>query len=285
MNNIQTRGHRALNLKDFNGSNLPERIGSLNLALPNERQYVLRMLIKRPFEEMQVPDELKWCQPMIDVCLKAQEERGIRHPFLYITVRHGEVTTKTDDAWHVDGFSQTVTHLPEQNYIWCSHSPTEVAIQPIHFPSDFDSNRHNIHDFFSHVLNDDTPILKVNSKTVYAMDPYVIHRRPKVKEGMVRCFIRLSFTPIEINDINNAQNHNLPTNYKRDGRVDFRDKLVSYHSERMLTLIKGCKEITEVLSNPRLLNITKDYLIGELCVIADELAVLTETKKINLENK
>lgn len=231
MNNIKERGHRALNLRDFNAINIPEHIGEVQLEPPSERQYILRMLIKRPFEEMQVPDELKWCQPMIDMALKAQEERGIRQPFLYLTVRHGVVSTKTDDEWHVDGFSQTITHLPEQNYLWCSHTPTEVALKSIDFPIDFDSSKHNIHDYFANVIDENTFIITVNPKTVYAMDPYVIHRRPKIENNVVRTFVRLSFTPIEIIDVNNTFNPNMPTNYKRDGRVDFRDKLVSYHKK------------------------------------------------------
>ncbi len=274
MSRIKERGLRALNLKDYNSENIPEYIGQLKLTPPSERQYVLRILIKRPFEDLQVPKDLKWCQPMIDMALKAQELYGLRQPFLYLTVRHGKVTSTTDDVWHVDGFSQTITHLPEQNYIWCSHTPTEVALKPINFPLDFDSNRHNIHDFFDKVINDQTKIITVDSETVYAMDPYVIHRRPKIESGTVRTFVRLSFTPIEINDLNNTFNPQMPTNYKRDGRVDFRNKLISYHEDRYFLLNNMFNFITKNLENPNITPIEIDYLTSHLNLILEELEEL-----------
>jgi len=40
----------------------------------------------------------------------------------------------------------------------------------------------------------------------------------------------VSFTPIEIDDLNNTENHLLPTNYKRDG-VKFRNTLKDFDSE------------------------------------------------------
>jgi hypothetical protein len=94
----------AINLKQFNQLNEPLEVGSLDLTTPENRQYILRMLIKRPFEELAIPDYLLWTKPLIDLAFINQEKLGVRHPFCYITVRHGFVTTKTDDSWHVDGF-------------------------------------------------------------------------------------------------------------------------------------------------------------------------------------
>ena len=62
------------------------------------------------------------------------------------------------------------------------------------------------------------------------MDPYVPHRRPASTQGEMRCFVRVSFTPIEINDVNNAQNPLIPRNYTRDG-VEIRNQLVDYYEQ------------------------------------------------------
>lgn len=67
------------------------------------------------------------------------------------------------------------------------------------------------------------------------MDLYVIHRRPKLNSSKIeRCFIRLSFTPIEIKDINNTLNPLIPQSYKTYGVVEFRDKLEYYDKKELL---------------------------------------------------
>ena len=68
----------------------------------------------------------------------------------------------------------------------------------------------------------------MKAKRVYGFDPYVVHRRPDGTNGMNRCFIRLSYTPIEIEDVNNTYNPLLHTDYKRDGIKEMRNKLVDY---------------------------------------------------------
>jgi hypothetical protein len=224
---IENRLKTALNLKQFNQLNEPFEIGSLILTPPDTRQYVLRMLIKRPFNELSIPEHLIWVKPLVDLAFANQAKFDVRHPFCYLTVRHGFVTSKTDDVWHVDGFSLQFSHLPEQNYIWASHTPTEYVTKKISFPNDFDSFKHNIHLYFDDVISEQDEIKTIKPKTVYCMDPYVIHRRPKVQH-IERTFIRVSFTPIEISDINNTFNPLMPTNCNRDGIKEFRNNLIRY---------------------------------------------------------
>lgn len=225
---IKERGLRAINLHDFNSENYPELVGPVNLDTPNERQYILRCLIKKSFCDLLLPTSLEWTKPLVELALYNQEKvLNIKQPFCYITVRHGIVDSETDDIWHVDGFSTSITHLPEQNYIWTDVEPTEYYVQAIDFPQDFDPAIHNIHSY----INDYTKPKEIKTlveKTLYCMDPYVIHRRPPLTEGMQRTFIRISFTPIEIDDVNNTQNPLLPREYSRDGVKAFRNKLKNY---------------------------------------------------------
>lgn len=176
------------------------------------------------FGEYVIPKELEWVRPLIELCDSNQKLIGIRQPFVYITIRSGLVESVTDDLWHVDGFSQNITHLPEQNYIWSNNYPTEYVTKLFDFPIDFNGLKHNIHLFFQDNI-DDKDILLMNKNTIYCLDPYVIHRRSPISNNKNRCFIRLSYTPIEIEDINNTINPLLFTNYKRDGVKDIRNKL------------------------------------------------------------
>lgn len=225
------RSVQALNLKQYGEENQPFRLGEMKDVLcPYSRQYVLRCLVSKPFEVNRIPTELKWLAKLYTLCdMFNRNIVGIKQPFAYITVRHGLVESTTDDEWHVDGFSTTITHLPEQNYIWTNVHPTEYIRKPFYFPHSFDPQRHNIHNFFQDNINESTKIWTMEENNIYCIDPYIVHRRPQIPEGTVRTFVRISFTPIEIIDTNNTVNPLLQaTPTVRDGRANFRNKLTRW---------------------------------------------------------
>ena len=113
---LKDRAFQVLNLKQYSEVNGVDDCGDLELDLPKERQYILRMLIKRMFGEYQLPKEVEWVRPLLEITDKNQKEMESDN-LVYLTIRNGIVNTQTDDEWHVDGFSQTITHLPEQNYL------------------------------------------------------------------------------------------------------------------------------------------------------------------------
>jgi hypothetical protein len=225
---LKERSITALNLKQYSEINKPEYVGDYDVVCPYDRQYILRTIIKEPFSEFKIPENLMWAKDMIDASYEYQQSLGIEQPFCYLTVRHGLVETVTDDVWHVDGFSLNITHLPEQNYIWTNIHPTEYVEKGFDFPSDFNHKIHNIHSFFQAKINSDDEIKTMNEKGLYALDPYVPHRRPQVPSNVIRTFVRVSFTPIEIADSNNTPNPLLERNYTRDGVKEFRDTLIDY---------------------------------------------------------
>jgi len=227
--NISERSKHILWLDHYGQENIPEEVCSMDLNVPQDKQYVLRCLIRDTFSGFQIPESLLWCKPLIDAAEKYQRDNvGIRHSFCYLTVRSWVVESVTDDEWHVDWFAQRINHIPEQNYTWTDHTPTEFVAQDIVFPEDFDWDKHNIHRYIQDNISDESEIQSCKEKTLYCMDPYVIHRRPNVTQGTQRTFVRISFLPIEINDINNTQNPLLPREYTRDWVTSFRDKLLRY---------------------------------------------------------
>lgn len=227
---IKDRAFNALNLNQYKEINTPDNLGEFEIQnIPNEKIYILRMLIKKPFEEFKIPDNLSWITPFVDYSNNYQTNTlNINQPFVYLTIRSGIVSSINDDVWHVDGFSLNITHLPEQNYIWINNNPTEYIEGSFEFPSNFDHKKHNIHLFFQDKINKKHIQKQFLTKHIYCLDPYIIHKRPFINENTHRTFIRLSFTPIEINDINNTKNPLLPTDYKRDGLIDFRNNLIRY---------------------------------------------------------
>jgi hypothetical protein len=184
------------------------------------------MMVCNDGGDVRLPTELEWMRELIDHCRGIQEENGIYHPYIYVTVRHGEVTSVTDDKWHVDGFSMLAAHHPEQDYIVTSSPGMEVLINGIDIPNDFDPLKHNLHQYIQEHC-DGLFYNKLPPNKIFVIDPYIIHRRPKCSGK--RSFVRVSFVPIEIRDDTCCQNPLLPSGpYNRE---DIRKTLVRYVKE------------------------------------------------------
>jgi hypothetical protein len=226
---VRDRAFRAINLAQFSELNFPDEVGFFDIQCPYESQKVLRCLVRELNSDFKIPDELLWLSDAIHFAENHQlNTLGVRHPFCYVTVRHGLTTYTTDDEFHSDGFSMNVTHLPEQNYVWTNVEPTEYVTRRFDFPETFDPKTHNVQLFFQDNIDEQTELKVCKEKTFYIFDPYIVHRRPPKTSGMHRTFIRISFTPIEIADVDNTHNPLLPRHYSRSGVRDVRNKLLRY---------------------------------------------------------
>lgn len=208
-----------------------EFIRSWDMAdVPYEEQHILRMMIRTPNSDgFQIPPELEWLRPTIYYTWGVQEYDKIPVKFVYVTVRHGMVKSVTDDQWHVDGFSMRIPHIPEQNYIWTSSRGTQMLDQEIELPDDFDPFKHNIHLFFQAVAKAEN-VRIMTPRTLWRIDPYVVHRRPQVPLLVRRTFFRISFVPVEIEDDTCTINPLIPRE-KPYGRKDIRSTLKGYYDQ------------------------------------------------------
>jgi len=228
IDDFKARANNLLDLRGYSQISNPIPVFEGEMECPYERQYILRMMIRSPETHVfQIPEELKWLEKTIWNCAEFQFRNGLFNPFVYVTVRHGLVTSETDDDWHVDGFSMRIPHVPEQNYIWTNSNPTQYQDKTFPIPEDFDSLKHNLHNYLSSQAEESkTKTLKTN--TVYLFDPYWVHRRPFCEAGTIRTFWRISFVPIEIKDDTCTQNPLLPK--KVYGNQDIRQTLTEYES-------------------------------------------------------
>lgn len=227
---MSDRFSKILNLEQYSRLNEPLRVGNPLLNPPQEEQRILRMLVNSPYSGFKIPEYLSWTLPIIKMAEEYQLNTiKIKHPFTYVTVRHGIVNTKTDCHWHADGFSLRYNHLPEANYLVTTNVGPEVANQTFDFPDDFDPLKHNVHLFFTKMIEENN-IRQLDADSLYFLDPYVVHRRPPSTFGMFRTAVRVSFIPIEIPDVNNTRNPLIETNhYTVDGIKSWRDNLKDYH--------------------------------------------------------
>lgn len=199
---------------------------------PQESQFILRMLLQPKYcNGLYIPSEVNWLSDIIkQISFFDQVFTGIEDNWVYITVRHGDAAEFNDNQWHFDGASFKTETIPERDYIWCSHSPTEYKTGDITLPSDFDPIKHNIFNFVADELRDE-PIKTIESKQWYLLNPFCFHRCPRIVKGISRTFIRVSFIDVELRDSNNTQNPFLPTDaYGRDAVKTFRNLLSNYQS-------------------------------------------------------
>lgn len=220
------RANRLLNLHDFSDISVPLSVME-NVATPSEcQQYVLRMMVRSPEHALSIPPELEWLRETIVRLDALQKSHQLHNPYIYVTVRHGALTSTTDDLWHVDGFSMRKPHTPEQNYVCVTdNAATEFLIKQWNIPETFDPFKHNIHHYFNDHQQGGRLLHGIRG-IVYAIDPYCVHRRPTLEVGTMRTFWRISFLPIEIEDDTCTQNPLLPV--KTYGTADIRTTLARW---------------------------------------------------------
>lgn len=225
------RARRNLNLADFASGSAPYAVRRHTARPPVDRQYILRMMVRSPSLPLTIPTELAWLEPTIRYLDAYQKRHSLHNPYIYVTVRHGIVTSTTDDEWHVDGFSMRYPHVPEQNYICVNGAAgTWFSGKPWNIPATFDPLKHNIHRYLQQHGADDS-IYQAHEDTIYAIDPYCVHKRPPTRgaEGRIRTFWRVSFVPIEIEDDTCTRNPLFPA--KHYGRTDIRNQLTDWTAQ------------------------------------------------------
>lgn len=221
------RSKENLSLKNYSEFCEPFKICKIDLDIPKNDIKILRMCIRNNGGEYHIPDSLNWLNDYFHKVLDHHKNFfGVEYPFSYVTVRSGLTEFQTDSAWHVDGFSMREEHLPEKNYIWTSNEGTEYIEKNFYIPESFDPLLYNINNYLSQFVKD-KDIKKLESGFIYCIDPYILHRRPPTTQNIRRTFVRISFVPIQINDVRNTQNPLLPVEYTKDG-IDFRNKLLNY---------------------------------------------------------
>lgn len=242
MSYIAHRAKSMLDVQNFNhipqNGFMPEFVGKMVIFEPNEEnEEILRIPIQQPNTGLQIPNFLEWTREFIDRCLIFQKETiQIQQAFMYLTVRRGKCEIVDDDKWHTDGFSMNINHLPEQNYIFTNNQPTQFLPGPFEIPNDFDPLKHHLHEFINDYLTQNKTVISAEPNSIYCIDPYIVHRKPKLDKNIRRLFLRLTLCQIEIQDDLNAHNPLLPSKtFNRIGHK-IRNSLQSYKKRCSLNL-------------------------------------------------
>lgn len=197
---------------------------------------ILRMMLKPKYGGFKFPSNFStFNERMIEEIYECAVDQELIDPrmWCYLTVIHGVSNFDTLSDWHFDGASSRFASVPERNFIYVDAPPehcTEYATGRLDIPEDFDMFKHNLHGHASpQVKSKGMKVQKISPMTWYMIDPFCLHRQPTEAQGKFRTFVRLSFTDVEIRDVNNTVNPRFPTNYYgRDGAKINRNTLTNY---------------------------------------------------------
>lgn len=204
--------------------------GLMNHEVPN----VLRLPIKNPGTQFKIPQELAPLLKLIDRVAN-YDKRINPHfdkAFCHITFDLSDVEPGQYHRFpgmHGDGFQGsklTPKILPEHSYILVTDPATEVCLQPF-FLKHLDEAKHNEFlecDSQAHPAN----IYRTLPGHLYLIDPYIVHRTPKITKKVRRLFIRITFTFLELEHPKNTVNPMLEP-YEYEDRIDIRDNLAPFN--------------------------------------------------------
>lgn len=201
--------------------------------IENIETNVLRLLIRDNNENnnIYIPKELLVLKDFIleNINYHRQHFSFNKNAFIYITVRqstYNELFYKEAFDWHIDGFqgSRIERHIVEQNVFWCNKSPTQYLLQPMYCEG-LNPSKYDINDFFNKNA-DEKYLFNSEENSIYYTNPYNIHKVNSLKFKGKRIFVRLNFSPVEIEDPTNTINPMLPRYYQE--RKDLRNFLSEY---------------------------------------------------------
>ncbi len=197
---------------------------------------VLRMPLKFPKTSYLIPRELEALEPLIQRVAEYEKFINKEHDdcFCHITCDFSNVSAgeyHRFPGFHGDGIQGTKLTPKvnvEHSYIQTSDPPTEFCLQPF-FLKHLDEAKHN------YFLEFDRQAKEANvygslPNHLYLIDPYMVHRTPKIKNRTSRLFLRITYAFTELQHPKNTINP-LFFGQVYDKRIDIREHLTANEFE------------------------------------------------------
>src|ERR1700722_3223576 len=157
---------------------------------------VLRMQLKVPNSEYRIPNQLKHLLEMIRRVAEYEKFINANHDDCYCHITYDKSYVNADEyhrfpCFHPDGLQgfgrdeKTNNTKPiektnvEHSYIIVSEPPTEFCLQPF-FVKHLDESKHNFFLEFDRQAND-ANIYGSLPNHLYLIDPYMVHRSPRIE--------------------------------------------------------------------------------------------------------
>lgn len=201
----------------------------------------LRMPLKFPRTEYRVPGQLSGLMPLIK---RVAEYEAFINPchddcFAHITYDVSDVPAgqyHRYPGFHGDGVQGTkITPKVkvEHSYILTTSPPTEFCLQPF-FLKHLDEAKHNFFLEFDRQAKECNVFGSLDSH-LYLIDPYMVHRTPKITVPTNRVFVRITYAFTELQHPKNTINP-MFQGQEYNKRIDIRERLTRNEFEVPLHL-------------------------------------------------
>jgi hypothetical protein len=192
---------------------------------------VLRMPIKFPGGIYKIPRQLSVWETLIRRVAEYEKFINADHDqtFAHITVDMSWVEAGTFHRYpgfHGDGIQGTKLTPKvrvEHSYILTSAPPTEFCLQPF-FLKHLDEAKHNYFLEFDRQAKEANVYGSIPDH-LYLIDPYMVHRTPKITMRTLRLFVRVTYAFTELQHPKNTLNPCFK-GQKYHKRVDIRENLM-----------------------------------------------------------
>lgn len=220
----------------------PIDMGLLDEDMINCPVNVLRMPLKYPKSstfltdgsEYRIPYELSSLLPLIKRVAEYEAFINTNHNdmFCHITFDHSEVKANEYHrfpGFHGDGIQGTKLTPKinvEHSYIVTTNPATEFCLQPF-FLKHLDESKHNYFFEFDKQAKKEN-ILRSLPNHLYLIDPYMVHRTPKIKKNVARTFVRITYAHTELQHPKNTYNPLFEDMQGYEKRIDIRENLTRH---------------------------------------------------------
>ena len=191
---------------------------------------VLRMPLKFPGTNYRIPRELGGVTSLITRVAEYEAFINPRHAefFCHITFDHSDIEEgfyHRYPGFHGDGIQGTKLTPKveiEHSYILATKPPTEFCLQPF-FLKHLDEAKHNFFLEFDRQAQEGN-VYKSLPEHLYLIDPYMVHRTPKITQRVTRTFVRITYAATELQHPNNTINP-MFQGQEYEKRIDVRKRL------------------------------------------------------------
>lgn len=238
---------KPFNLTNFLSPRLPIDMGWTDISeWENCAINVLRMPLKFPKTNYRIPKELASLVPFIKRVAEYEAFINEKHDecFCHITFDRSVVEPglyHRYPGFHGDGIQGTKLTPKvniEHSYILTTTPPTEFCLQPF-FLKHLDEAKHNYFYEFDKQAKE-TNIYGSLPNHLYLIDPYMVHRTPKIETKADRIFVRITYAFTELQHPKNTINP-LFDGQQYDKRVDIRENLCKFEFEPPYNLYGLCE--------------------------------------------
>ncbi len=230
---------KPFNLNQYLYPRPPVDMGLVDV--PQDCVNVLRLPLKFPGTDYRIPRQIKKLESFIRRVAEYEAFINPKHNecFSHITYDLSDVSAgeyHRYPGFHGDGIQGsklTPKVTIEHSYIFVTEPPTEFCLQPF-FLKHLDEAKHN------YFLEFDRQAKEVNlygsiPNHLYLIDPYMVHRTPKITKKTKRLFVRITYAFTELQHPKNTVNP-LFSGQQYEKRIDIRENLSANEFEVPLNL-------------------------------------------------